>query len=131
MILEAKSKPSRKQRDKLRKAVSECMASFDDPSKWPHLPEFGMLAEGHAVPDRVNSVLRDFHPDGTELSEVLDARGRRQDFYRGLAELVEARHTAAHALPNRENPSPRDCQAWLVASFWLVRAIESYMDDTF
>lgn len=114
---------------RLRRVVTEAERAFQDPSSWRHFPEFGMFMEGLSVPDRLNSVLRDFHPEGESLFDTLEDQGQnRSAIARSLTDLIETRHAVAHALPTRGAPSPNDVSGWVVICFLMVRSIELYLE---
>lgn len=113
---------------RVRAAVRDASQAFDNPSSWRHLPQFGMFMDGAALPDRLNGLLRDFRPDGKQLFERLQERGLdRGVFGRSLTDLIDTRHAAAHAIPDRSPPSPNDVSAWVSITFRLVREIEVYL----
>jgi hypothetical protein len=118
------------ERRRLQSAVQACVDAFQKPTTWSHTPEFGMFMEGSAAPNKVNAVLRSVHADGADFFTRLEERGKsRRTFLSGLTELVDARHAAAHALPERADPSPTDVQVWVVLSFYLAREIDIYLDE--
>lgn len=114
-------------RQRLRQAVIDCAKAFEDPSSWIYLSDFGMFMDGAGAPEKINAVLRDFDPERRSFFDTLETRaGGKIVFIRALAELVDARHNAAHA-KSATDPSPRDAQGWIVSSYWLVRAIERHV----
>lgn len=118
------------ERTKLQKAVALCTEAFSDPSKWPHSTEFGMFMDGAAAPNKINGILRSVHRQGADFFTRLENHPLGKSvFLSGLTELIDARHAAAHALPDRADPSPGDAQAWLILSFWLAREIDIYLDE--
>lgn len=116
-------------RARLKAAIQECAEAFSKPSAWPHMPEFGIFMDGAAAPSKINSVIKDFDPGRGDLFSRLDARASgRAPFIRALTELIDARHNAAHAKPATD-PGPSDAQSWIVSSYWLVRAIETMLNE--
>lgn len=114
-------------RQKLRAAIVECAEAFNNPSAWPHMPDFGMFMDGTGAPEKINAVIKDFDPERRSFFDELDRRpAGRAAFIRALTELVDARHNAAHAKPATD-PSPSDARGWIVSSYWLTRAIEGYL----
>lgn len=121
---------SEKRRGRLKALLDQCIGAFQNPATWPHLPEFGMFVEGLQEPARINALLRTFHPKGDNFLDGLTQRGRDKNaLTAGLSGLIDARHTAAHALPDGPSPSPKDSQAWLVQSFSLAREIDAYLAE--
>ena len=118
-----------KEEQRLRRVVEECAEGLGRPAAWDHHPQFGLLTSGDTAPERIGNTLLRFSSEGRDFFEDLDRAGAgREAFLRSLSELIEARHTAAHALPERADPGPRDAQAWIVSSFWLVRRIDSFLE---
>jgi hypothetical protein len=129
-MLDDNKKVFESERMKLKNAVQLCVNAFENPSTWPHSTEFGMFMEGTTAPNKINSILRSVHSSGADFFERLDQHSTgKATFVSGLTELIDARHAAAHAIPDRADPSPGDVQAWLILSFWLVREIDSYLDE--
>ncbi len=121
---------TKKREKRLRQAVIEAEVAFRDPSTWTHFPEFGVFMEGAAAPERLNAVLKNFHPEGTALFEVLEERGQdRSSLGRSLTDLIETRHAVAHAIPDRSVPSPKDVSAWVVVTFIIARGVEEYLES--
>ena len=118
------------ERTKLKNTAQLCVDAFRNPSTWPHSTEFGMFMEGSAAPSKINGILKSVHSEGADFFEQLSKHPiGRGTFVSGLTELIDARHAAAHALPDRADPSPGDAQAWLVLSFWLARQIDRFLDE--
>jgi hypothetical protein len=114
---------------RLRQAIIQADAAFSDPSTWNNYPEFGAFMEGAAAPERLNAVLRNFHPDGEVLFETLGSRGQNRSWLgRSLTDLVDTRHAVAHAIPDRTDPSPNDVATWAVVTFIITRGIEEYLE---
>lgn len=114
-------------REKLKVAVNECAEAFRDPSAWPHMPDFGMFMDGAAAPAKINAVLKDFDPERGDFLETLDQKSiGKAPLIRALTELIDARHNAAHAKPATD-PSPSDARGWIVSSYWLMRAVETWL----
>lgn len=126
-VLES-SPVAEKKAARLRKVVEACTNGFARPANWDHHPQFGLFKSGDTAPERIGGALNRFAAGERELFDLLDERkAGREAFMRALSELVEARHAAAHALPDRANPGPKDAQSWIVSSFWLVRVIEQFV----
>ena len=101
--------------NRLREAVSAASSAFQNPSSWDYLPEFGVFLEGAAAPQRLDALLRDFRSDGKGFFDMLQERGRnRHVLARSLTDLIETRHSVAHAQHNRLGPSPNDVAGWAV-----------------
>ncbi len=114
--------------DRLRRAIDTCATAFDTPATWEHLPQFGLFESGDSAPDRIGKALSRFSVDNGDPLAALDQRPRGRDaVMRDLGQLVEARHAAAHALPDRADPGPNDAQGWIVSSFLLVRQLERFI----
>lgn len=114
-------------RTSLRSAVDECFSAFNDPSSWPHIPEFGLFLDGAAAPNKISAVLRDFDPNNDDVFSPLETRAIGKAMaLNALTQLVDARHDAAHA-KSHSMPSPSDAKAWIVNSIWIVRLVESFL----
>lgn len=121
---------SPKRLDSLLGGIRESAEAIEKPETWSHLPAFGMFMDGAAAPARINAVLRDFDPQGRDLMTFVEQRGAdRGAVARALEQLVDARHAAAHALPDRASPGPTDVRAWVVLAFELARAIEAFLES--
>ena len=115
-------------RDRFRREVAQAAEALQRPSAWSHPPTFGTFLHGAAVPERINAVLQRHDAEGRNLSAFLEANGADvAPAFHALTELIEARHSAAHALPDRPSPSPKDAQTWLVLSFRLTRNIDRFL----
>jgi len=120
------STPSK--RNAFRKTIELCLKGFDNPSTWPQQPDFGMFMEGIKEPDRINGILRSFDTKGRNLFSEIEKHGKdRAALAGGLTQLIDARHSAAHALQSSNSPSPKDAQVWIVQTFWLAREIDNYL----
>ncbi len=83
--------------------------------------------DGAGAPEKINAVIRDFDVGRDNFFDSLEKHAvGKNAFVRALSELIEARHNAAHAKPGTD-PSPSDAKGWIVSSYWLVRAIDSYI----
>jgi hypothetical protein len=112
-------------RERLKKAVTDCVDGFNTPSSWTHHRDYGMFMDGAAEPDRIDGTLRLFIPTGQGIFDLAEARGRdRAALATALSGLVDARHRVAHALPGA-SPGPTDSRVWLVLTRVLVREIEA------
>lgn len=128
-LLRTEDLPDEGKSQKLRSAVEECGAAFLDPGQWSYHPEFGIFRHGKDVCGRIPALLQQFSATNRSPYESLDERGwERSVFLRALEQLIDARHGVAHALPDSSAPSPKDAQAWIVLSFWLVRRFDSYIE---
>jgi hypothetical protein len=120
------STPSK--RYSLRKALEQCLKGLENPSTWPQQADFGMFMEGVQEPERINGILRSFDTRGRNLFSEIEKHGKdRAALAAGLTQLIDARHSAAHALQSSNPPSPKDAQVWIVQTFWLAREIDDYL----
>lgn len=111
-------------RESLAVAVQECASALSNPSRWQHMPDFGLFLDGAAAPDRIAAVLRDFDPQLTDVYGDLDSRaGGRGVILSALSQLIDARHDAAHA-KSQSSPSPSDARIWITGAFWVTRLVE-------
>lgn len=115
--------------NKLKAVTQQVVKAFEDPSSWNHLPEHGPFMEGATAPDRLSAILSSFRTDGETIFEQLEAAGRnRGHFARSLTDLIESRHSVAHAIASSNTPSPSDVTGWVAVTFHLARQIEIYLD---
>jgi len=112
----------------LKRTVAECEKAFNDPSDWSHHIEFGLFRHGSRVPERISALMRQFSKKNHDPFAVIDEIAwDRGVFLSAVTQLIDARHAVAHALPDGLAPSPKDAQAWLVLSFWLVRRLDHFV----
>lgn len=117
-----------KRQGSLRKAVETCAGAFESPKSWPHFREYGLFLEAATEPDRLIAALRTFDLLERDFGSYVEEIGHdRRALFSSLTELIDARHAAAHALPDRMPPSPGDVQLWVIRSASLVRAIERFL----
>jgi hypothetical protein len=116
---------------RFRGLLADCGSAFENPSSWRDHQAFGLFTNAANEPERLNRIVSEFGPDGSTLFTWMEVQGRSVGvFARALSDLVEARHGAAHALAGSPAPGPKDAQAWIVLSFWLVRSIEAFLSTT-
>lgn len=120
--------PEERAASSLRKAIVESYIALENPSRWTSHVEFGLFTSGKGAVERIPALLREFSGDGRDPYQELDEIGwDRSLFLRALGQLIDARHAAAHALPESIGPGPKDAQSWIVLAFWLVRRLEKYI----
>lgn len=128
-IAEGDDLPEERKLAALQRIVADCSAALTNPSSWNYHVEFGLFRHGKGAADRITALLRQFSLTNRDPYEEIDEIGwDRSTFLRGLVQLIDARHAAAHALPATDAPGPKDAQAWIVLSFWLVRRIDRFIE---
>ncbi|MFK8015711.1 MAG: hypothetical protein AB8G17_09755 [Gammaproteobacteria bacterium] len=116
--------------NQIRAVIEEVGDAFESPATWCHLPQHGSFLEGSAAPDRLSAVLRTFRTDGTGIFDQISNVGFDRGHYaRSLQNMIDSRHTAAHAISGGTQPGPADVVGWLGVTFSLARQIESYLSD--
>lgn len=127
-MVESQELPENRSLASLRRTVVICEAALNNPSRWSQHVEFGLFRHGKNATERITALMRQFSKDNRDPFDEIDEAGwERSAFLTALKQLIDARHSVAHALPESSSPSPKDAQNWIVLSFWLVRRLDRYI----
>lgn len=112
----------------LAEFVRTCGIALDNPSTWMYFSDFGIFGEGTNAPNKIDAVLKAFDSDGRSLYKFIEDFGEDIGLLlRNLQQLVDARHSAAHAKKGADSPGPSDASVWVGCAVTMAEKVDEFL----